>query len=74
MNLDAIAALVASAVVGAFQWLMREAHNNIKDELKSAKEDIKTLQRESFTKEDFKDFKKELFARLDKIERELGER
>ncbi len=71
MNLDAIAALVASAVVGAFQWLMREAHNNIKDELKSAKEDIKTLQRESITKEDFKDFKNELFARLDKMEREM---
>jgi inorganic pyrophosphatase/exopolyphosphatase len=71
MSLDTLAALAASAIVGVFQWLMRETHNSIKDELKSAKDDIKTLQRESITKEDFKDFKVELFARLDKMEREM---
>ncbi|HET8688198.1 MAG TPA: hypothetical protein VFM18_16310 [Methanosarcina sp.] len=46
---------------------MKLAHDNLKEELKEHKADIEKIKDSYIKKEDFREFKDELFVRLDEI-------
>lgn len=62
-------------VLGIAGWLLKNEHNNTKEDIKEVKAANKELKTEVdgikdryYKKEDFLEFKKELWARLDRIE------
>jgi hypothetical protein len=67
MNAD-ILSWVLNLVLGGFMWLLKNAHDDLKEQIKENREDIKKVQETALKKEDFNEFKKELWGRLDRFE------
>lgn len=50
---------------------MKLANDQTKEELKNIKSDLKEVRDTAYKKEDFKEFKEELWRRLDKLEQDM---
>lgn len=67
MNTE-ILSWILNGVMVVVMALVKVTYNNLREEVKENKEDIKKLQEEAFKKADFVEFKKELWGRLDRFE------
>lgn len=69
---------IVNALLGIAVYFMKQAHDETKDKLRNLREDLNTVRETTFKKEDFKEFKEELWRRLDKyeasVERRLSEK
>lgn len=59
---------VLNGLLGLGVYLLKTAHNDIKDELKAHQKEIDSIKDNYLRKEDFKEFRDELWRKLDKIE------
>lgn len=69
---------VFNGILGIAVYFMKQAHDETKEKIKSLRDDVNTVRETTFKKEDFKEFKEELWRRLDKyeasVERRLSEK
>lgn len=59
---------VINLLLGGVIWFMKVAYNDLKEQVKEHKQELDRVKDTYFKKEDFKDFKDELWTRLDKME------
>lgn len=71
MNGFAIASLGINALMGLVMYFMKMAHDNTKDNIKRIEAEVKDVRDSAFRKEDFKDFRDELWKRFDKLEEKV---
>lgn len=64
----ALAGVVINLLLGGVVWFMKQAYNDLKDQVKEHKQELDKVKDTYFKKEDFRDFKDELWTRLDKME------
>jgi len=57
-----------NALMGVAMYLLKNAHNDIKEQVKENRDAIARVKEEYFKKEDFREFKDELWGRLDRFE------
>ncbi len=66
---------IINIVLGIAMYFMKQSHDNIKDQLveqkkesKTLRDDISDIRDKYYKKEEFREFKEELWNRLDKME------
>ena len=69
-----IALFLFNGVLGIAMWLLKQSYAEVKEQLKTNTEAIGNVKEHYFKKEDFKDFKEELWKRFDKLEDRINER
>lgn len=65
---ELILSIIINGVLGVAMYFMKQAHDHTKDQLQEQKEDIKHIKDNYFKREEFREFKDELWVRLDKME------
>jgi hypothetical protein len=70
----ALASLGFNALLTIAMYFMKLAHDNTKDNIKRLESEVKEVRDTAFKKEDFKDFRDELWKRLDKFEEKVEAR
>lgn len=79
MSLEAIsiavsvALFIINALLGLAMWALRQQYTDVKEQLRSNSQAIDNVKEHYFKKEDFKDFKEELWKRFDKLEDRINE-
>lgn len=68
MGMLEIAFGVVNLLLGGVIWFMKQSYMDVKDELKEQKRELAVVKDTYFKKEDFREFKDELWTRLDKME------
>lgn len=63
-----VALFLFNGVLGIAMWLLKQSYTEVKEQLKENTTSIDNVKEHYFKKEDFKDFKDELWKRLDKLE------
>ena len=66
-----ILSLIANAVLGLIAWTMKSTIDDIKEQVRGNRQDVDHVKDKYFKKEDFQDFKTELWGRLDRFERDI---
>lgn len=61
-------AFAMSTLMGVVSYLLKMQIQMQKDQIKELQNDIKEVREKYYKKEDFQEFKKELWARLDRLE------
>lgn len=59
---------VINLLLGGVIWFMKTAYADIKEQVKEQKNELDRVKDTYFKKEDFREFKDELWTRLDKME------
>jgi hypothetical protein len=63
-----IALFLFNGVLGIAMWLLKTSYAEVKEQLKQNSQAIDNVKDHYFKKEDFKDFKDELWKRFDRLE------
>lgn len=63
-----VISFVLNALLGVAMYFMKVAHDNTKESIKDLKGEIKEVRDSSLRREDFHDFRDQLWAKLDKLE------
>ena len=63
-----IISLGINALLGIAMYFMKQSHDHTKEQLSEQREDIKHIKDNYFKREEFREFKDELWTRLDKME------
>ena len=63
-----VALFLFNGVLGVAMWLLKQSYAEVKAQLKENTTSIDNVKEHYFKKEDFKDFKEELWKRFDKLE------
>jgi len=63
-----IANYLVNALLGVAMFFMKLAHDNTKETIKELKTEIKEVRNSALRREDFHDFRDQLWSRLDKME------
>ena len=66
MSLEVVS-IVINILMGIIMFFMKISYDDVKDQLKEHKQDIDKIKDTYIKKEDFREFKEELFVRLDEI-------
>ncbi len=66
-----ILSFLFTGILGLAMYFMKLSHDQTKEQIVVQRSEIKELRDTSYRREDFKEFKEELFKRLDKIEGDL---
>lgn len=66
-----ILSLVANAILGLIAYTMKTTIDDLKEVARSNKQDIEHIKEKYFKKEDFMEFKSELWKRLDRFEEDI---
>ncbi len=66
-----IVSFVLNGLLGLAMYLMKNAHEHTREELKDLKKSVENVKDTYYKKEDFKEFKEELWNRLDRMEFQL---
>lgn len=66
-----IVSLVFNAILGLAGFSMKSTVDDLKEIARSNKQDIDHVKEKYFKKEDFTEFKQELWARLDRFEQDV---
>lgn len=66
-----IISLVFNAILGLAGFSMKSTVDDLKEIARSNKQDIDHVKEKYFKKEDFTEFKQELWARLDRFEQDV---
>jgi hypothetical protein len=65
---ELIISLVINGLLGVSMYFMKQSGDNIKKQLDDQRADINHIKENYFKREEFRDFKDELWVRLDKME------
>lgn len=65
---ELIISLVINGLLGVSMYFMKQNGDAVKKQLDDQKDDIKHIKDNYFKREEFRDFKDELWVRLDKME------
>lgn len=70
MDSQTIAAggFIINMLLGGVLWFMRESYKDIKERQQKHEEELNKVKDTYFKKEDFREFKEELWTRLDRME------
>jgi len=63
-----IISFIINGLLGVAMFFMKLSSDTVKDDIKTIKTDLKEIRDTFYKKEDFKDFKEELWLRLDRME------
>ncbi len=63
-----------NGVTGVAMWLLKNAYTDLKEYTKENRQNLEQLSREAYKKEDFKEFKEELWRRFDKLEVDVNQK
>lgn len=64
----ALTGILINLLFGGVLWFMKQAYTDLKTQVKEHKIELDKVKETYFKKEDFRDFKDELWTRLDKME------
>jgi hypothetical protein len=64
----AFAGIIINLLFGGVIWFMKQAYTDLKNQVKEHQHELDKVKETYFKKEDFREFKDELWVRLDKIE------
>lgn len=62
------AGFIINLLLGGVLWFMKQTYSDMKEQLKDTKAELDRVKDTYFKKEDFREFKDELWTRLDKME------
>lgn len=62
------ALFVINLLLAGVLWFMKQEYQDLKGQLRDHQDDLKKVKEDYFKKEDFREFKKELWDRLDRME------
>jgi len=65
---ELIISLIINGLLGVAMYFMKQANDTNKEQLNSQRQDIQHIKDTYFKREEFRDFKDELWTRLDKME------
>ena len=65
---ELIISLIINGLLGVSMYFMKQNGDAVKKQLDDQKDDIKHIKDNYFKREEFRDFKDELWVRLDKME------
>lgn len=65
---ELIISLIINGLLGVAMYFMKQANDNNKEQLNNQRQDIQHIKDNYFKREEFRDFKDELWTRLDKME------
>jgi uncharacterized membrane protein YraQ (UPF0718 family) len=65
---ELIISLIINGLLGVAMYFMKQSNDNNKEQLNRQREDIQHIKDNYFKREEFRDFKDELWTRLDKME------
>lgn len=71
MDPIALVLLALNAVMGIAAYLLKNEHRDLKDDNKALWAQVEIIKDKYFKKEDFSEFKKELWARFDRLEDDI---
>jgi deoxyhypusine synthase len=60
--------VLINLLLGGVLWFMRNTYADLKEQVKEHKQELDRVKDTYFKKEDFREFKDELWTRLDKME------
>ena len=63
-----IISFVLNGILGVAMFFMKQTHDATKEEIRTLKIDLRDVRDRAFLKEDFHDFRNQLWGRLDKME------
>lgn len=63
-----------NGVGGVAMWLLKNAYADLKEYTKENRHNLEQLSKEAYKKEDFKEFKEELWKRFDKLEVDVNQK
>jgi len=66
-----VVSLIANAVLGLVAWTMKSTISDLKEQIVLNRTDIDHVKEKYFKKEDFQEFKRELWQRLDRFEQDV---
>lgn len=69
-----VALFLFNGVLGIAMWLLKQSYSEVKEQLKTNTTAIDNVKEHYFKKEDFREFKEELWKRFDKLEIKVDER
>lgn len=69
-----VALFLFNGVLGIAMWVLKQSYTEVKEQLKNNTQAIDNVKEHYFKKEDFRDFKEELWKRFDKLESRIDER
>lgn len=69
-----IVLFVVNVVLGVTMWALKQTFSQIKEQANEHGKAINHIKEHYFKKEDFREFKEELWSRFDKLERKVEER
>lgn len=69
-----VALFLFNGVLGIAMWLLKQSYTEVKEQLKTNTQAIDNVKEHYFKKEDFREFKEELWKRFDKLESKVDER
>lgn len=69
-----IALFLFNGVLGIAMWLLKQSYSEVKEQLKQNSQAIDSVKDHYFKKEDFREFKEELWRRFDKLENKVDEK
>lgn len=72
MDIFAVLSWVVNGLLGIIVYLFKNSHSEIKEQLKESKLEIAHLKETKMDKMDFREFKEELWKRLDRFEDKLN--
>jgi hypothetical protein len=67
-SLVTIGGVVINLLLGGVIWFMKQTYSDLKEQVKEHKTELDKVKDTYFKKEDFREFKDELWTRLDKME------
>lgn len=65
---ELIISLIINGLLGVSMYFMKQSGDTIKKQLEDQRSDINHIKENYFKREEFRDFKDELWVRLDKME------
>lgn len=66
-----VVSLIANAVLGLIAYTMKSTIGDLKEQIVLNRADIDHVKEKYFKKEDFQEFKRELWQRLDRFEQDV---
>jgi hypothetical protein len=66
-----ILSLIANAVLGLIAFTMKTTLDDLKEQVRGNRQDVDHVKDKYFKKEDFQEFKNELWSRLDRFENDV---
>lgn len=73
LNLISILLFALNVISGVVMWLLKTAYSDLKEQTKDNRAAVDLLNREAYKKEDFKEFKEELWRRFDEMNQRIQE-